>query len=154
MLCDYNGADKAVTTIHDGTISIIGFDLDLLLVLPNLKMVVAQYAGTIFDGYIQGFGNEKFFIRVVSEEKLKELMLFHFSGWPAQRRQKLEHLWWIGIRTVIEMKVTMGSPPTKFDFMCIFWLRNNSEPVVLGKFTMHEWEASVRLQMSVYNKVG
>jgi len=121
-------------------------------IAPNVKMAIARCRGTLFDGPIYGFGEESFFVRVISEEKLKSLMLSKMQAWKRSPYYPgSEHFRAAGIKTVVEMVVAMGSPPMRFQFMCIFLLEGlGTEPVVLGKFTMHEWNLSVRHRISVY----
>lgn len=143
---------KSITVLQSSAPGFGGFKRDLLLMLPNLKVAITSCNGTLFDGNINGFGEEKFFVRVVSEEKLREMMLETIRGLSARCTEKLEHLWYLGVRTIVEMTVAMGSPPMRFEFMCVFLLSKDADPVVLGKYTMHEWSSSVRLRRMVYNK--
>ncbi|KAK5079862.1 hypothetical protein LTR70_009145 [Exophiala xenobiotica] len=117
-----------------------------LQIPPNMKMAVARCKETLFDGPTYGFGEESFFVRVVSEEKLKALMLSKMQGWKRDTAYywSLKDLWGAGVRTIVEMVVAMGSPPMRFEFMCIFLLKDfDADPVVLGKFTMQEWRSSL-----------
>jgi len=126
-----------------------------LQIPPNMELAVARCKETLFDGPTYGFGEESFFVRVVSEEKLKALMLSKMQGWKRDTAYywSLKDLWGAGVRTIVEMVVAMGSPPMRFEFMCIFLLKDfDADPVVLGKFTMQEWRSSVRLQMSIYKR--
>lgn len=145
---------NTVSSVHcEGDYGFREFGFAFLQIPSHVKMAVARCEETLFDGPIYGFGEESFFVRVVSEEKLKALMLSKMQEWKSDKEHhaNLKDLWGAEVRTIVEMVVAMGSPPMRFEFMCIFLLKDfDAEPVVLGKFMMQEWGSSVRFRMSIY----
>lgn len=109
----------SVTTVHCWVSGFTNFDLDLLQVLPNLRVVVACSSRILFDDYIYGFASEDILIRHISDDALNKLAA---SGFDTLQMDIVKRLWEVNVAPIVEMKVEVGSGNMKFSFICIFRL--------------------------------
>lgn len=147
---------KLITTVHCKGNGFTGFDVDLLEIFPELKIVVAYHQSVLYDGTTYGFGNEEFFIQVLSEEKLNILMLATMAQWQKStlHNAKVKQLCQHGMKTIVEMTVTVGRTPMAFSFITVFLLEEDRNDAVriLGRYSMNKWNRSSRFKSFVYFK--
>ena len=137
---------RSITTVRGWMSRFSNFDLDLLDILPNLQLVVAQDEQTLFEESIYGFGSEEFLTKHISEEAL--LKLLHRSLLTPDlpfRITMLRKLFQAKVRPILEIKVSVGASTTKFWFMCIFRLDAGPEtdPIkstILARYSAQAWE--------------
>lgn len=146
-----------ITIVHIGSYSNVqdfrGLDPNLIGVLSKLDTVVAHSVKSLHEESLYGWGDANFMINMLSETTLIAFMQQKSEDLDVLKTTAaVEALWNAGIKTLLEMKVTMGSGEMMVSFYCIFQLHRNSEPTILGKHPVKEWELSSKFRKSIYEK--
>lgn len=144
-----------ITTVHTGSYRHIqdfgGFDRNLISVLPKLRTVVAHSEKSLHEESLYGWGDATLLINILSDTALIDFMQRESEARDIPKTTgAIGALWKAGLRTLLEMKVNMGSGEMTVSFYCIFLLREDENPVILGKHSVKEWSSSSKLRKSVY----
>lgn len=148
---------KHITTVHTGCYKHVqdfdSFDENLLSVLPKLRTVVAHSEKSLHEKSLYGWGDATLLIRILSSDALIEFMQRTSEERDIDKStEKVKLLWKADIRTILEMKMNMGSGEMMVSFYCIFLLQKDEDPIILGKYSVKEWLSSSKLRKSVYEK--
>lgn len=148
---------NSITIVHVGSYQHVQgfgtFDSNLITVLPRLQMVVAHSEKRLHEESLYGWGDANHLISILADKPLIDFMQRESERRDIQKSDAaIEVIWNAGLKTLLEMKIIMGSGEMTVSFYCIFWLRKDEDVVVLGKYPVNEWLGSSTFRRSVYEK--